>query len=334
MYYKKAKLYAILCAALVVVAAALVVGIGLPAKAPFSDNTVLTVKCVDIPFDYSAFDTKLAAATDLSYTVTQGKELSGTFEAANVTFEGTGFDSVAAQTLVSTLGASYSVLSINTITGKNAAGLTMYLVFIGITSLVVGGLYLAFRYGLKTAVTSFVPAFAAVGGALITAVLIGTGFSYPLAVAVICSFAVALFFSALAFGQAREMHESKHVHDHDAVADETGEALMPRNIKIAVAAVIVLGTVAVTGMLVDITDLTYAAIPLLVGFLIALFGAQMCAVPLCMTWQDAEDAAIAKKAHEKKPAKKTPAKKTPAKKNIKKLDPAKPGTSGKSKPKK
>jgi len=57
-------------------------------------------------------------------------------------------------------------------------------------------------------------------------------------------------------------------------------------------------------------------------------------VPLCMTWQDAEDAAIAKKAHEKKPAKKTPAKKTPAKKNIKKLDPAKPGTSGKSKPKK
>ncbi|HOP10756.1 MAG TPA: hypothetical protein PK629_04635 [Oscillospiraceae bacterium] len=308
MYYKKAKFYAILCAALVVVAAALVVGIGLPEKAPFSDSTVLTVKCVDIPLDYSKLDTELAAATDLPYTVVTGNEISGNFEAANVTFEGTDFNSVDAQTLVSTLGASYSVLSLNTITGKSTSGMTMFLIFTGVATLLVAGLYLAFRYGLKTALSAFVPAFAAVGGVLIVAVVIGAGFSYPLAVASVCSFAVALFFSAMAFGQAREMHESKHVHDHDDVANETGAVLMSRNIKIAAAAVIILGTVAVTGVLVNITDLTYTAIPLLIGTLIGLFGAQFCAVPLCMAWQDAEDATAAKKAHAKKPVKKTPAK--------------------------
>jgi hypothetical protein len=83
---------------------------------------------------------------------------------------------------------------------------------------------------------------------------------------------------------------------------------------------------------VNILTLTYAAIPLLVGTLVGLFGAQLCAVPMCMRWQSAEEAALVKKAHEKKPAAKKPAKtstkasakKAPAKKNIKKFDPDKP----------
>jgi hypothetical protein len=153
---------------------------------------------------------------------------------------------------------------------------------------------------------------------------------------------LALFFAALAFGQARELHESKHVHDHDDVADQTGAALMPRNIGIAVTAVIILGAVAAIGFVVDIMSLAYAAIPLLVGTLVGLFGAQLCAVPLCMYWQNAEEAVLVKKTHEKKPVAKKPAKtstktsakKVPAKKSIKKLDPAKPDTSGKAKPKK
>ncbi len=334
-YYKKAKLFAILCAVLVVVAAALVVTIGLPGKAPFADSTVLTVKCVDIPLDFAKLESELAAATDLPYTVTPGKSISATFEAANIKLDGTSFTSANAQSLVSTLGASYSVLSLNTVTGKNSTGLTMFMVFTGILTLLIGGIYLAIRYGLKTAVSAFISAIAAASGALIVAALIGTGLSYELAVAVIGSFAMALFFAALAFGQARELHETKHVHGHDDVADQTGTALMPRNAAITVVTVIVLGAVAAVGFAVDIMALTYAAIPLLVGTLVGLFGAQLCAVPLCNYWQNAEDEALVKKAREKKPAKKAaPAKKAPAKKNIKKLDPAKPGTSGKAKPKK
>ncbi len=344
-YYKKTKLFAILCAALAVVAAALVLTVGLPAKAPFADSTTLTVKCVDVPLDFAKLDTELASATDLPYTVTRGKDITGAFEAANVTFDGTGFTAVNAQTLVSTLGASYSVLSLNTVTGKNASGLTMYMIFVGAATLLAAGIYLAIRYGYKTAVSSFVPAVAAAAGALITAALTGIGLSYPLSVAVIGSFALALFFAALAFGQARELHESKHVHGRDDVADRTGAALMPRNIGIAVVSVIVFGAVAAAGIWTGVTALTDTAIPLLTGTLIGLFGAQLCAVPLCMMWQNAEDKTAAKKAHGKKSAAKpskitgktsakgtvkTPAKKTATKKNIKKLDPAKPDTSGKS----
>lgn len=326
-YYKKASLSAIICALLVVVAAVLVLAVGMPAKAPFSDSEVLTVKCADIPLDYSKLESQLASATDLPYTVTAGKDISGTFEAANVKFDGTGFTSVNAQELVATLGASYSVLSLNTVAGKSTAGMIMFLVFTGVTAFIIAGLYLALRYGLKTALTSFVPAVAAVGGALITLFVIGGGVSYPLAVVCIGSFAVALFFSALAFGQARELHESKHVLDHDDVADQTGAVLMPRNIKIGLAAVLVFGAVGAAGIALSLPDLAYTAFPLLVGTLIGLFGAQFCAVPLCMKWQVEAAEALTKKTREKKPAKKTPAKgtaKTPAKKNIKKLDPAKP----------
>ena len=347
-YYKKAKLYAIICAVLVVVAAVLVVTVGLPEKAPFVDNTVLTVKCVDIPLDFTKLDTQLASATDLSYTVTQGKDLTGSFEAANVVFNGTGFTAENAQALVSTLGASYSVLSLNTINGKSASGLTMYMVFTGIVTFLIAGIYLAFRYGFKTALTAFVPAFAAAAAALITTALIGAGFSYPLAVAVIGSFALALFFAALAFGQARELHETKHVHDHDDVADQTGAALMPRNIGIAVVSVLILGAMTVIGFVMNIPSLSYTALPLLIGILVGLFGAQLCAVPLCNDWQNAEEAAVVKKAHEKKPAKstakstaKTPAKsadkatakKAPSKKTAKKSDSAKTSKPATGKPK-
>jgi len=344
-YYKKASLSAILCALLVVVAAVLVLAVGMPAKAPFSDSAVLTVKCADIPLDYTKLETQLASATKLPYTVTAGKDISGTYEAASVKFDGTGFTAVNAQELVATLGASYSVISYDTVAGKNTTGLVMFLVFTGVTTFIIAGLYLAIRYGLKTALTSFVPAVAAVAGALITLFVIGGGVSYPLAVVSVGSFAAALFFAALAFGQARELHEAKHVLDHDDVADKTGEVLMPRNIRIALAAVLVLGAAGVSGLAFGLRDLAYTAFPLLIGTLIGLFGAQFCAVPLCMSWQEAEDEAAVKKAHEKKPAKKhakatsgKPAAKTaksgvktPAKKSAKKTDPAK---TGKAKPKK
>ena len=333
-YYKKAKTYAVICALLVVVSAILTLTFGLEAKAPFKDSTILSVKCVGAPFDFSKLETELAGTTELPYTLTKGKDISGTYEAASVTFDGTGYTAVNAQTLAATLGASYSVLSLNTVTGKNASGLIMYLVFVGIATLLAAGIYLAFRYGFKTAVSAFIPALGAVGGALIVSVVIGTGLSYPLAVALVGSLVISLFFSALAFGQARELHETKHVREHDDVADQTGAALMPRNIKIALFAVIVLGTVSAAGFIFSFPDLTFSAFPLLIGTLIGLFGAQFCAVPLCMKWQVEATEAIVKKAREKKPAKstaKSPAKKAPPKKNIKKLDPGHPA---KPKPKK
>ncbi len=339
-YYKKAKLYAIICALLVVAAAVLTLTFGLPAKAPFTDSTILTVQCVDTPLDFTALDDQLAQTTDLPYTVVPGKDLSGAYEAANITFDGAGFTSVDAQSLVSTLGASYSVLSLNTVAGNSASGMVAYLVFTGVASLLAAGIYLAFRYGFKTAVSALVPALGAVGAALSAAVIIGTGLSYPLAVALVGSLLVSLFFSALAFGQARELHEVKHVIGHDDVAEQTGAALMPRNLKIALFAAIVFATVGAAGFIFNIPDLPYTAFPLLIGVLVGLFGAQLCAVPLCMKWQiEASEALLKKKTSKKsaktvsksgdksaKPAAKTPAKKSAA--HAKKNNPAKSGKSG------